>query len=193
MIHIKSYIKDNIDFLSKCSRQNDENTIIATFDVIGLYSNIPHCYGLEAIEYWINKYPQLLDRFSKEFVLESTKFILENNNFKFDNIFYNQIKGTAMGTIFAPVYANLTVGYFELQFYDICRINFGHEQHNFICQNWKRYLDDCQTLLQGDKINPDDLLSVLNSVHPSIQFTMEYSKKEIPFLDILIKRNNEKI
>ena len=193
LIHIKSYIKDNIDFLSKCSRQNDENTIIATFDVIGLYSNIPHCYGLEAIEYWINKYPQLLDRFSKEFVLESTKFILENNNFKFDNIFYNQIKGTAMGTIFAPVYANLTMGYFELQFYDICRINFGHEQHNFICQNWKRYLDDCQTLLQGDKINPDDLLSVLNSVHPSIQFTMEYSKKEIPFLDILIKRNNEKI
>ena len=25
LIHIKSYIKDNIDFLSKCSRTSDEN------------------------------------------------------------------------------------------------------------------------------------------------------------------------
>ena len=27
--------------------------ILTTFDVIGLYSNIPHEYGLEAIEYWL--------------------------------------------------------------------------------------------------------------------------------------------
>ena len=42
-------------------------------------------------------------------------------------------------------------------------------------------------------INPNDLLSIINSINPSIQFTIEYSKDAIPFLDILIERNNDKI
>ena len=56
-----------------------------------------------------------------------------------------------------------------------------------------KFLDDCETLLEENKINPNDLLSILNSINPSIQFTMKYSKDAIPFLDILIKRNNNKI
>ena len=44
-----------------------------------------------------------------------------------------------------------------------------------------------------NKINPNDLLSILNSINPSIQFTMKYSKDAIPFLNILIKRNNDNI
>ena len=51
LIHIKSYIKDNLDFLAKCSRENKWDTILTTFDVVELYSNIPDEYGLEAIEY----------------------------------------------------------------------------------------------------------------------------------------------
>ena len=56
-----------------------------------------------------------------------------------------------------------------------------------------RNLDHCETLIEKIKINPNDLLSILNSVEASIQFTMEYNKYGIPFLDILIKRNNDKI
>ena len=37
----------------------------------------------------------------------SPKFILQNNNMKFNNELYNEIKGIAMGTIFAPTYATL--------------------------------------------------------------------------------------
>ena len=82
------------------------------FDVVGLYSNIPHEYGLEAIEYWLGKFLEpLLPRFSKELVFESFKFVLENINLKFDNEYFNQIKGTAMGAIFAPTYPNLTMGF----------------------------------------------------------------------------------
>ena len=51
---------------------------------------------------------------------------------------------------------------------------------------------NCETLLEENKINPNDLLNILNSINPSIQFTMEYSKDVIPFLNILIKRNNDK-
>ena len=41
LIYIKSYIKGNLDFLAKCSRKNKWDTILTTFDVVGLYSNIP--------------------------------------------------------------------------------------------------------------------------------------------------------
>ena len=83
---MKSYIKDNLDFLAKCSWENKWNIILTTFDIVGLHSNILHQYDLEAIEYWLDKFPQSLHpRFSKEFVLESVKFILENNNLNFDN------------------------------------------------------------------------------------------------------------
>ena len=74
-----------------------------TFVVVGAYSNIPREYGPETIEYWLDKFPESLHpRFSKEFVLQSIKFILENNNLTFDNQYFNQIKGTPMGTIFSP-------------------------------------------------------------------------------------------
>ena len=70
------------------------------FDIAGLYSSIPYEYGLEAIEHWLDP------RISKECGLESVKFILENNNIKFDNGYFNQIKGTAMDAIFYPTYVN---------------------------------------------------------------------------------------
>ena len=76
-------------------------TILTTLDVVGLYSNILHEYGPEAIEYWLDNFLESLhQRFPKEFVLESVKFILENSNLNFDSEYFNQIKGTAMGTIF---------------------------------------------------------------------------------------------
>ena len=42
----------------------------------------------------------------------------------FDSEFYLQLKGTAVGTIFAPTYANLTVGYHEIKVYSIIRQSY---------------------------------------------------------------------
>ena len=55
----------------------------------------------------------MLNRFSKTFILEVLEFILRNNNFKFDEIFYNQTEGTAMGTKCPPPYACLVEDYKE--------------------------------------------------------------------------------
>ena len=98
-----------------------------------------------------------------------------------------------MGTIFAPTYANLTMGFFELTLNDLCRDKFRENLGNFVFENWNHFLNDCETLLEANKMSPNDLLSILNSINPSIQFTMEYSKDAIPFLDILITRNNDNI
>ena len=54
-------------------------------------------------------------------------------------------------------------------------------------------MDDCHTVLRSSQISPEELLLTLNSINSSIQFPMEYSKDQIPFLDILINRNENGI
>ena len=78
-----------------------------------------------------------------------------------------------------------------ITFYDLCKDIFGEDLGNFIFENWSRFLYDCETLLEENKINPNDLRSISNSIKPS---TLTHQcKGAIPFLDILFKRNNDKI
>ena len=44
---------------------------------------------------------------------------------KFNNEFYNQIKGTSMGTIFSPTNATLLIGYFEIKLYSVYTCKYG--------------------------------------------------------------------
>ena len=136
----------------------DQNTEIVTFDVISLYTSIPHEFGLEARDYFLTKYQEnLYSRFRKEFVLESANFILKNNILTFDSEFYLQIKGTAMGTIFAPTYARLTMRYHEIKVYSIISQSYALASKHF--QNsWFRDLDACQILLKVNLIKPVHLL-----------------------------------
>ena len=123
LLHVKSYVKDNLDFLSKCSRENYEDTLLVTFE-------------RGALDYWFENHPESLHaRFNKEFVLECAKFILQNNNMKFNNKFYNQIKGTGMGTIFTLTYANLSKGYFEIKLYSVSTFKYGKLLGEYIKEN----------------------------------------------------------
>ena len=58
---------------------------------------------------------------------------------------------------------------------------------------YPKILGDCYTVLRSSQISPEELLLTLNSINPSIQFTMEFSKDQIPFLDILKNRNENSI
>ena len=164
-----------------------------TFDIKSLYTRIHHNYGIEALSFWTEKYPDSLHfRFSKGFVLETIKIILQNNNCTFNDEFHRQISGKAMGTIFAPTYATL-MGYFEVHFYNICKLKWGKKFQEFILKNWSRFLDDCQTPLDKNKVKPEELLETLNFATEAIQFPMKFSVKKIPFLDILRERDNSGI
>ena len=74
-----------------------------------------------------------------------------------------------MGTIFAPTYATLSTGYFELTFNRICINEFDEKLGQFILENWCRFLDDCKTPFNKTKIDPNRLLEILNSINPSIK------------------------
>ena len=101
--HVKSYTRDSIYFLT-CGWNIDWNAVIATFDEVSLYINIPHTSGLKVL---LSKYEEdIHPRFNKLFILKSSDFILKNNISLFDNEYCLQLQGTAMGTVFAPTSAN---------------------------------------------------------------------------------------
>ena len=192
--HVKSYVRDDIDFLNHLPKSIKITDVLITMDVCSLYSNIDHDLGHKAITYWLELHPEdIHDRFTKSFILDAMHIILNNNSFKFGNKQLLQKIGTAMGTKFAPTYATLVLGYLETILYDRIEEKISKDARLLIENNTKRYLDDVFTILDTTLLNKDDLLPIMNTLHPNIQFTAEQSSHDIPFLDIRIIKSGTDI
>ena len=98
-----------------------------------------------------------------------------------------------MGTKFAPIYATLVIGYFEEKLYKQIHEKYGSQYAEELIHNWKRFLDDYFIPWTKSKSDLLELNNLLNNLHPNMKFTMEYSKVQQPFLDVLVKRENTKI
>ena len=119
---IKHILKDSFDFIDRIDTQCTVNTIFSTCGIKSQYTNIKHDVFYKAIEYWIDKFHDdipLLSRFTKAFILEGLNIILKFTYFYINKNFFHQIKGMAMGTIFAVVGSNLTVAYFEVKMFTL--------------------------------------------------------------------------
>ena len=95
---LKTYIKEEWDFLRKLPREFEQEIELYYCDVTSLYTK---------------KHDLIPERLNSNFIIDEAKFIPENNNILFDGTLYKQTAGTAMGTKFAPSYACLTIGYLE--------------------------------------------------------------------------------
>ena len=192
--HTKSYVRDDIDFLTKLPTKIKDSESFTTFDISSLYSNISNNLGLEAVEYWLQKHPENLhSRIPKDFITDSLRIILENNSFCFGAKNFLQINGTAMGTKMAPTYANLTLAYLEETLYTKFRSKYTEEFVKHFEESWKRYIDDCFIVWDNNIDNIEALHTELNNLHPKLVFTIEQSDTEISFLDIKLKRQGEQI
>ena len=189
--YVKSYIKDTQDFLNKLPEQVDPQSMLVSFDVVNLYSNIPHDLGVEAISFWLNKYPkELPNRISKDFVIDGIKLILENNSFCFNDAHYLQTKGTAMGTKVAPIYATLVLAYLEEKLYNQAEQEFDQDFRIYLEDNFKRFLDDCFIIFTKAEEELKRFHSLLNTLHPSIKFTIDKSRTRLSFLDTQVTNQN---
>ena len=52
---LKTYIKDDLDFIRKLLSHVDYPCVLASCDAVSLYTSISHDLGLEGISYWIEK------------------------------------------------------------------------------------------------------------------------------------------
>ena len=198
---LRSYVKDDIDMLGKLPQKLECDCDLYSFDVVSLYTSISHQLGLEALSYWYDKSRNLIpNRFTKEFILKACNFILTNNYFIFDDRFWHQLIGTAMGTKFAPPYACLTMGYLEeTKLYPRLSRFFSPQVCKMIIDFFRRYIDDCFQPWPRSA-NIESFINLLNDLHPDIKFTMEkgvehttvtVTYQKLNFLDIIIILKNE--
>ena len=171
--HLRTFIKDEFDFLRKFPRNVPVGCQVICCDVTSLYTSIPTALGIEALEYCLDRLSTSIDqRFTKAFILKSTKFILENNFFQFNSTMWHQLSGTAMGKSFAPPYACLTMGYLEetVLIPKLIPQYFDPQTSNLLIKFLMRYIDDGIIVLPPS-VSIERFLGLLNSMHPSIQFT----------------------
>ena len=142
---IPHIVKDSFDFTQRLEKQCRNNTLLSACDIKSLYTNIRHDLFLTAIEYWIehlqNNLP-LLQRFTKQFVLEGLSIILKFNYFYINKSFFHQIKGTAMGTKCSVVGNNLVVAYIKIKLFALLPEVYPQDCIDFVLQNYFRFLDD---------------------------------------------------
>ncbi len=90
-------------------------SLLVTMDVEALYTNIDHMEGLDALSHYLEKrHPEQMP--PSVFILQLAEWTLHNNVFLFQNQFFKQKKGSAMGACFAPNYSNLFMGAWEETF-----------------------------------------------------------------------------
>ena len=88
-----------------------------------------------------------------------------------------------MGSPLGPLLANVFM----------CHIENQLEQKNMIPSFYRRYVDDTLVKMPNTE-SAADFLQVLNSVHPSLSFTIEFEHEgSIPFLGTLITRCGNKL
>ena len=115
------------------------------------------------------------------------KLCCESTVFSFNDSFYQQIEGVAMGSPLACILANLFMEYFETQLRHQC-------PHQPII--WWRYVDDIICIWPHGMERFQSFLDGLNQLVPSINFTTEWEVYDgdsgiatLPFLDVLIHRS----
>ena len=148
---------------------------------MGLYPNIPHDEGLIAMRKALDLRKD--KRISTESLIELAECVLKNNIFEHNLSFYKQLRGTAIGTKMAPPYAIIFLGDLEERFFSDCDIS---------SLVWWRYIDDIFMLWQHGEKALKKFLEILNSYHPTIKLTANYSREKISFLDVeVIRKGNQ--
>ncbi|XP_077116947.1 uncharacterized protein LOC143773356 [Ranitomeya variabilis] len=184
---IPAYLKDTSHILRILETVKWEpNYVLCTLDIKSLYTVTDQNMGCKIA----GQYLQALDVYPNTqvtFIEECIRFILQHNYFWYENDFFLQICGTAMGTRFAPSYANLFVAKWE-------------ESHIFPSGNlrtglvfWRRFIDDVLFIWNGPMIELDFFISNLNNNTFGLEFTPTISNTSINFLDLNIYIKNDQI
>lgn len=174
---LQSYIRDSAHLLELLSTYSWEPSYYwVSLDVQSLYTSIPHDVGLNALQFFLCQDP-MLNPTQASFIVEATSFCLTHNYFKFDNDFFLQVNGTAMGAHVAPSYANLTM---------------GHWEHLYIWHNnpfsphivfYGRYIDEVIIIWDGSAFIVPDFVAYCNKNNMGLNFTSVMDNR-LAFLDL---------
>ncbi|CAJ0966787.1 unnamed protein product, partial [Ranitomeya imitator] len=179
----RSFLLDTGSFLKLISEINiiPTDALLVTLDVKDFYTSIPHEEGIHSVRHLLEETDMDTDQIS--LCTDFLRVILTSNFFLFQDTFYLQKRGTAMGSHAAPPYANAYMVHFEES---IIYMNSLFKE-NII--TWKRYIDDVFCVWRGSEETLHSFLSLLNTSWPGITFTINYDLWSMNFLDTLVVKD----
>ncbi|CAJ0958904.1 unnamed protein product [Ranitomeya imitator] len=156
---------------------------LVTLDVNSLYTSISHDKGMEATRSLLST-SDLSDG-SIQFCMDLLQIVLHENFFLYEDTFYVQKRGTAMGSHVAPAYANAFMNKFET--------DYVFENNLFLqyARTYYRYIDDIFLVWTGTLDSLKEFHEHLNSIVSELKFTIQYNMREISFLDTLVLKNTK--
>ena len=205
----KSYLKETPDFLRCIEKINSgerlhPKAMAATWDVHGLFTNILHHEGLDAMNEALEN--RETKKVPTDFIVKLMELILSNNIFEFHSSYWKQEVGAAMGSRPVPHYADTFMAKIDKE---IKKLSEKYNIDNIeAIQLFKRFLDDFFFIFVGSTKSLHLLLKEANKINPTIQFTMSHTsvenenkedqcdceiKSSIPFLDTSVSIKEGKI
>ena len=175
-----SFVKDTTDLLNRIKELNKqgpfpEGTLLVSWDVVSMFPNIDNELGLGAVKRALETRDHLLP--STGCILEAVEICLKCNHSVFDDKFYLQIHGTAMGPKNACSYADLAMGEIDhkAKFCGPIRPS-----------QWWRYRDDIFYLWQQGLSALNSFTDYINSLYPTIKFELVFSENKLNVLDVTL-------
>jgi len=176
----ETYIKNTYDFIDKIRNfEIGSNYLLVTGDITSLYTNMNIDRSIDCVKRAFSENPDVAR--PDQYLIELLELSMKNNDFEFAEKYYLQIMGTAMGKRFAPALANLYLLDFDYKAMN----NFKIKPLLFF-----RFLDDIFCLWPGNVESLKEFEIFLNNLIPDISVTLEYSSKEINFLDTTVYVSN---
>ncbi|CAJ0923305.1 unnamed protein product [Ranitomeya imitator] len=181
----RSFILDTSHFLRVLRPHGNvpPDSLLVTMDVNSLYTSITHEKGIAASKL-------LLENSGKsttyiQLCVDLLRLVLYENYFLYEDTYYVQCQGTAMGSNFAPADANAYMNSFEENY---VYTDIRHEAH---INCYLRYIDDIFFIWTGSTDTLQAFHQTLNSIYPELQFTMHFDPTQISFLDTLVRKDDQ--
>jgi len=133
---IQSYTKNSMDIIQDLRELTlPENAKLFLADTKSMYTNIDTSLGLETLkDFLLIDSTKISTTFPTNLFLQVMELVMRNNIFSFQDTYWLQTSGTAMGTPVACAYATITYGHYENS---ILLPNF---KSNLLY--YRRYIDD---------------------------------------------------
>ena len=175
-------VKDSFAFSNEIRHQN-ANLLMASLDVESLFTNIPLDETIDICTNSLYANDTIINGIDKENFKKLLTLATKESFFLFNNKFYKQLDGVAMGSPLGPTLANAFLCFYEKQWLQQCPTDC---KPSF----FRRYVDDIFVLFSSQK-QVESFKSFLNSRHPNIKFTSEIeANSQFSFLDVKLERLN---
>ncbi|EYB97674.1 hypothetical protein Y032_0138g2050 [Ancylostoma ceylanicum] len=178
---VPRHLSNTCEFIDQLRNAHfEQNSVIESFDVTSLYTNVQDSDALQALSEMLDKYAGTINTYglSKARIMTLINKCLKCNTFKWSGTYFSQMRGLAMGQRLAPVLA----------------IRFMSKVEEPVLarmpQMYCRYIDDC-CIITSTQSEMDECFRILNQQSQYIKFTRETPEDGwLPYLNAKVKLSN---